>query len=215
MPALLGFTITIFVLEGEMDGLRTVEKSNWSGQGLVCPRALFRGARRRPEFQKPAVYILTGPSNDGVLPKIYVGQGDPVKPRFESHATKKDFWTTLVVFCAKDNNLNKAHLEYLESRLIDLAHDAQRAELDNANKPELPTFSEAESAVAEGFLQQMLLCLPLIGVLAFERTLAPKTQSIHLKLRGKGITADGSDTGRGFVVERGSQAVAVPVRSMQ
>jgi len=61
----------------------------------------------------------------------------------------------------------------------------------------------------------MLLCLPLIGVLAFERTLAPKTQSIHLKLRGKGITADGSDTGRGFVVERGSQAVAVPVRSMQ
>lgn len=34
-----GFTIKIFVPDGSADGLRIVEKSNWSGRGIVCPRS--------------------------------------------------------------------------------------------------------------------------------------------------------------------------------
>ena len=74
----------------------------------------------------------------------------------------------LILFCATNETLNKAHLQYLEARLLKLARDAQKAELANKNKPELPTLSRVDSAEAESFLGEMLLCLPFIGVHAFE-----------------------------------------------
>ena len=213
MTLTLGFTIRIFAAAAEMEGLRLVEKSNWSGKGVVCPRALLRAARSRNEFAKPAVYILTGPSEDSALTRIYVGEGDPVGPRLDNHAAKKDFWTSLILFCAKDDNLNKAHIQHLEARLVALARKAQRAELDNSNTPELPTLSEAESAEAEGFLAEMLLCLPLIGVQAFEQAESLRSQSEPLELIGKGIRARGYDTAGGFLVKKGSQAVSSVVPS--
>lgn len=199
-----------------MEGLRLVEKSGWSGKGVVCPRSLFQAARSGDEFAKPAVYILTGPSEESALTRIYVGQGDPVRPRLDNHARdkKKHFWTTVIFFCATNETLNKAHLQYLEARLLKLARDAQKAELDNKNRPGSPTLSKVDSAEAESFLREMLLCLPFIGVHAFEPANPLSTQSERLELRGKGIVAWGFDTASGFLVEKGSRAVASTVRSM-
>ena len=72
-----------------------------------------------------------GPSHDSSLPTIYVGEGDPVKSRLDSHHSNKDFWTWAIFFTAKDNSLNKAHVQYLESRLHQLAKDAKQSRLDN------------------------------------------------------------------------------------
>jgi|GEM_PF-3044293 hypothetical protein len=44
-----GFSIRIFLPDGSPDGLRLVEKSNWTGQGIVCPRTLFPTAEDRGE----------------------------------------------------------------------------------------------------------------------------------------------------------------------
>ena len=47
------------------------------------------------------------------------------RPRLEQHYREKDFWTSLIVFTAKDKlHLNKAHVQYLESRLVSLAYAA-------------------------------------------------------------------------------------------
>jgi hypothetical protein len=35
------FSIRIFMPDGQADGLKIVEKSNWSGRGVVCPSALL------------------------------------------------------------------------------------------------------------------------------------------------------------------------------
>ena len=42
-----GFTIKIFVPGGSVDGLRIVEKSNWNGRGIVCPRANYADYKTR------------------------------------------------------------------------------------------------------------------------------------------------------------------------
>ena len=55
------------------------------------------------------------PSADGDLPTVYIGEGDPVRPRLESHSANKDFWTWLVFFVSKDDSINKAHVKYLEA----------------------------------------------------------------------------------------------------
>lgn len=202
-----GFSLRIFIPTGDPEGLRIVEKSNWTGLGLVFPRASFGDVRRRPELSRTGVYVLWGPDESSGLPRVYVGQGDVVLQRLEQHLKQKDFWTHAAVFTSKDENLNKAHVLYLEARLIALASQAKRAILDNGNAPQLPALSEADRADAEGFLTNMLLCLPVMGVNFFERANAGPSPSRDLILRGKGIVAYGVDSAAGFIVRAGSQAV--------
>lgn len=209
-----GFSVRIFLPDGEPEGLRIVEKSNWSGQGIVFPRSLFADARRRDELNRTGVYILWGPGESGDLPRAYVGEGDPVLPRLVQHVKSKEFWTHGAVFTSKDQNLNKAHVQHLEARLVSLANDAKRCELDNANVPTPPSLSEADAADADGFLGDLLLCLPVVGVSLFERAQAGRSKARDLVLRAKGIEAFGQETAQGFLVRAGSKAVKLEVQSI-
>src|SRR5262245_5436546 len=168
-PARRGFSLHIFLPDGTPEGLRLVEKSNWTGHGIVCPRSRFKDAKSRPEFDRTGVYVLVGPSEDSDLPTVYIGEGDSALDRLERHFAEKDFWTSLVLFTSKDDNLNKAHVQYLESRLCTLAREANRSVLDNVTDPQLPSLSEADVAEVEGFLDEMLLIFPLLGLTAFEK----------------------------------------------
>ena len=210
-----GFSVRIFIPTGEPEELRIVEKSNWTGRGLVFPRAHFGDVRRRPELSRTGAYVLWGPDESSQLPRVYVGEGDAVLPRLEQHLRQKDFWTHAAVFTSKDENLNKAHVQYLEARLVALASEAKRAILDNGNVPQLPVLSEADAADAEGFLSNMLLCLPVMGVNFFEKASAGPSRSHDLILRAKGIEARGVDGAAGFIVRAGSQAVKDEVPSIQ
>lgn len=78
-----GFSVRIFIPSGEPAGLRIVEKSNWTLQGLVFPRSLVPEARQRPDLKRTGVYVLRGPSQSGQLPRVYVGEGDGVLSRLD------------------------------------------------------------------------------------------------------------------------------------
>ena len=207
-----GFSVNVFLPSGDPDGLKVVEKSNWIGHGLVIPRTMFAESRARPELNRTGVYLLIGPSDSSSMPALYIGEGDPVKPRLDQHAKQKDFWTHAVVFTSKDSNLNKAHVQRLESRLVERAGSAKRSILQNGNCPAAPSLSESEEAFADGFLDDMLLCLPILGYGLFEDSAAATASvgpagTVVLHLKAKGISATGVDTPAGFVVHKGSRAV--------
>lgn len=211
------FSLRIFVADGDPDGLRIVDKSNWIGKALVFPRALLPQVKARPELAQTGVYLLLGPRPDGEGDMLYVGEGDPIRPRLESHYAQKDFWTRAIGFTTTTaGQLNKAHVQFLESRLIALAKAAKRMPLDNANQPAEPSLSEADRADMEVFLGHMLGMLPVLGVHAFEQ--APKAPAAKagpvLTCKGKGVQATGYEASQGFVVRAGSQAVADTVPSM-
>lgn len=209
------YSIRIFCPDGNPVGLRIISKSNWTGCGIVCPRSILPAVKSRKEFSQPGVYVLIGPPEDGELPKIYVGEGDPVGPRLEQHYANKEFWTWATFFVSTDGNLNKAHVQHLEARLLDMAREAKRSTLDNANAPQKPALSEAETADAESFLADMLSIFPLLGLAVFEKTVATKSSSRHeFKIVAKGITAKGHETPEGFIVLQGSTAVCVEVASI-
>ncbi len=97
------FTLRIFVADGDPDGLRIVERSNWVGRALVFPRAAWAqpSVADRPELQQTGVYLLLGPREDGEGDRLYIGEGDPIKPRLASHhsgTAQKDFWTRAICF---------------------------------------------------------------------------------------------------------------------
>jgi hypothetical protein len=209
------FTIKIFVADGDPDGLRVVERSNWTGKALMFPRALYPDVRSRSEFQQTGVYLLLGPSSDGTGETLYVGEGDPVKPRFEDHYVKKDFWTRAVFFVAP-GQLNKAHVQFLEAQLVSLAGAAKRMTLENGNRPTEPTLSEADRADMEVFLHNMLGVLPVLGIQAFDQTIAgPGTLNPVFFCKGRGASATGQDTPQGFVVKSGSQAADCETPSLK
>lgn len=208
------FSVRLFLPGGDPDGVKTVEKSNWSGAGLVIPRPLFSETRGRAELQRAGVYILLGPDEGSQLPRVYVGEGDPIGPRLDQHAKNKDFWTQAIAFTSKDQNLNKAHVQYLEARLIALARAAKRCTLDNLNTPQAPSLSEADTAEAEGFLADVLLCLPVLGYSVFESAPVPATSTPQYFLTSKGIKATGFEAATGFVVRAGALAVCPEVPSI-
>ncbi|MHB8977445.1 MAG: GIY-YIG nuclease family protein [Trichloromonadaceae bacterium] len=211
------FSLRIFVANGDPDGLRLVERSNWIGKAVVFPRALLPSIKRRDEFNQTGVYLLLGPREDGEGEKLYIGEGDPVRPRIETHYAQKDFWNRAVFFVAGQGQLNKAHVQFLESRLIQLAKSARRMPLDNGNQPTEATLSEADRADMQVFLDNMLGMLPVLGIHAFEKvaTVADVTMNDLLTCRGRGIAATGFESSQGFVVKAGSQAVRETAPSMQ
>jgi hypothetical protein len=211
------FSLRIFVVDGDPDGLRLVERSNWIGRAVMFPRALYTQVRDRSEFQQTGVYLLIGPRTDGEGEMLYIGEGDPVRPRFENHFANKDFWTRAVFFVAGPGQLNKAHVQYLEAQLVSRARAAKRMPLENVNNPAEPTLSEADRADMVVFLHNILGMLPVLSIHAFEQSppITTKPGTSALTCQGRGVTAIGHDTPQGFVVQSGSFAAGDEVPSLQ
>jgi hypothetical protein len=76
---------------------------------------------------------------------------------------KKDFWSRAFIVTSKDQNLTKAHVRYLESRLVELVRAADRANLANGNEPSSKLLPESDIADMEYFLDQMQVVLPVVG----------------------------------------------------
>jgi hypothetical protein len=181
----------------------------WKGIGAIFKRTGYKQAASRPEFDRTGIYILVGTSDDSALPKIYIGEAESVKKRLDQHYSKKDFWDWAVFFVTKDNSLNKAHVKYLESRLVQLAVAAKQSKLDNTSSSRTPTLSEMEQADVDSFLIDMLDILPLLGLSVFEKTQTTATtrRGETLYVKAKGIRAMGYESAKGFVVLSGSEVV--------
>ena len=160
------------------------------------------------ELERSGIYFLFGadPENGDLL--AYIGEAEIIRDRLRQHSGK-DFWSSVVVFVSKDENLTKAHIRYLENRLIQEAKQVGRYRLENANvnNPKLP---ESDREDMEEFLFRIQQVLPILG---FE-ILTPVIGSIkstdpqkELVCKNKGATAYGKRTERGFVVFEGSTAV--------
>lgn len=176
------FTIRIFVPDGDPEGVRIIDRMNWTGLGIAFPRDQWPSIRHRAEFARTGVYILVGYPADDDLPTIYIGQGDAIRARLEAHFQNKEFWEWGVAFVSNSasGGLNRAHVTWLEYALVGRAKQADRSHLDNGNTPQEPALSEAEKADTQGFLKEILQILPLVGLRAFEKPRAVAKPMAHV-----------------------------------
>ena len=206
MSGAVPFSIKIFLADGTSDGLRVVEKTNWTGVAYCFARTGFAALRGREELARPGVYVLIGPAeSEGYRQRVYIGEADNLGLRIRKHAVEKEFWTQAVAFTSKDDDLNKAHVRHLEARLLERAGVAGRAELENSVASQAPRLSAAEQAYADAFLSDMLLIYPIVGVEAFEALDSPTgPASSRLSIRADGTKAEGRETAEGFLVFAGA-----------
>jgi hypothetical protein len=204
-----GVTVKLFLVDGKPEGLKIVEKSNWTGIGIMCSRVQYPEVQHRSEFDGPGVYVLVGPGDTGSQQAIYIGEADVARTRLNQHVKGTDFWASLILFTSKDANLNKDHVRYLESRLVRIARDAKRAQIQNGNIPAAPQLSEADRADVESFLEDMLIIYPLLGVAAFE-VVQQRKEAVqaagNLYWKGNDTLATGHEIPEGFIVLKDSIA---------
>lgn len=176
-----GRSIRIFLVDGDAGGLLTAEVMNWSGKMIVAPRTKLSDLAGRAEAKRTGVYVLAGPDPENPSRDVvYIGEGDNVFKRLAAHDkdASKEFWVRCVSIISKDLNLTKAHVRYLESRLIELGVASGRAKIHNGTAPPLPPMPESDIADMEGFLEQVELVLPVLGFSFLQRRPDPATSTV-------------------------------------
>jgi hypothetical protein len=203
-------TIKLFLPRGDAKSLRTAEISNWTGKAVAAPRTELDELLAREELDKAGVYILIGNDPLTNAPMAYIGEAEIIRDRIKQHKTR-EFWVSAIIFVSKDENLTKAHVRYLESRLLAEAAEVNRFSLEQnqAGGSKLP---ESDREDMEVFLARIRQLLPVLGsdILSPIAQPAARTQLGGVLLcRNKGAEARGQRTPNGFVVFRGSTAVLV------
>jgi hypothetical protein len=200
-------TIKLFLLHGDPKRLRTAELSNWTGKAVAGPRSEFDSVIARDESSGSGVYFLTGIDPESGKPAIYIGEAENIRDRIKAHL-ERDFWNQVVYFTSKDENLTKAHIRYLEGKLIDQARQACRSIVINgqSSSAKLP---ESDREDMEVYLEKVNQLLPVLGVelLVFSGKAETDAEKEILFCEIKGLKAKGRLAPNGFLVLKGSQAV--------
>ena len=212
-----GKTIRIHLVNGQPSEILTAEIINWTGKIIVAPRAMLAELAKREEVKRTGVYCLLGPDPENpARDKVYLGEGDNVFKRLTAHDDdeSKEFWVRCAVIISKDQNITKSHGRYIESRLITLAEEADRASIHNGTAPPIPLLPEPDIADMEYFISQMQLVLPVLGFnfLQAKPVIQPGGTGITTDVSPiftyspSGATAKAQEINGEFVVFKGSRA---------
>jgi hypothetical protein len=185
-----GKTIKIFLIDGDPNGRMSCELSNWSGKAYKIPRIKIKDCTDRDDLTNTGVYLLFG-KNDDDKDMVYIGESESILKRLNQHLTQKDFWNEAIIFISKDENLNKAHIKYLENRLHEIAKSANRYKLDNSIIPTQSSISESDRAEMEEFIEYIKMLVNTLGHKVFDEK-----------------------TSDGFVVFKNSKASLTTVKSI-
>ncbi|WP_371156992.1 GIY-YIG nuclease family protein [Jannaschia sp. 2305UL9-9] len=205
-----GRSLELYFADGTPDGILTAEVFGWTGHILRIPRLRLADGLRRREAAHTGTYLLLGEQDD--RPRAYVGEAESVVQRIRSHDAQKDWWREALILTTAADNLHKAHVRYLEARLVQLARVAGNADLDNGNDPVPASLTEAQRANMEEFLDTLQMVLPALGVdlLATARrtpakTPPPETPIFTLRSAKGGVACSARLDGSRLVVLEGSQ----------
>lgn len=203
-----GKTIKIFLIDGDPNGRMSCELSNWSGKAYKIPRIKIKDCSDRADLISTAVYLLFGKDDEG-KDQVYIGEAESILKRLSQHLTQKDFWNEAIVFLSKDDNLNKAHIKYLENRLFDLARITNRYKIENSITPTQSSISESDKAEMEEFIENIKMMVNTLGHKVFEEKrefkAKRKQESFFIKAV-RGADGQGEPTSEGFLVLKGSKA---------
>ncbi|HYM93406.1 MAG TPA: GIY-YIG nuclease family protein [Chitinophagaceae bacterium] len=211
-----GKTIKIFLIDGDPNGRMSCELSNWTGKAYKIPRIKIKECSDREDLRSTGVYLLFGKDEEG-RDQVYIGEAETILKRLNQQLTQKDFWHETIIFVSKDENLNKAHIKYLENRLHEIATATNRYKIENSIIPTQSSISESERAEMEEFIENIKLLVNTFGHKVFEekREFKPKLkeQLFYIKA-ARGADAQGEPTSEGFLVLKGSKAAGTIVNSM-
>ncbi len=160
-------TIKLFLEDGCPNGLFTIEIMNWTGQLHVTPRIKVSSLIKRSDVRKTGIYFLFGThSKFPAQTMLYVGESDDVGKRINQHNQNDEqiFWDKACAITSKDQNLTKAHVKYLESKIISLILQSKQIIMFNKNTPKFEGLPISDISDMNLFLDHIFTVLPLLNI---------------------------------------------------
>ncbi len=221
----LGKSIRIYLKEGSVTGIKLAEVVNLTIQALSSPRNKLSDLNKYFQLQvnTQGVYFLIGMDDETGKSKVYIGEAENVWERLKNHAVNKGFWSEVILFTSKDENITKSHIKYLESRLIEIAKQTERYLLDNNHSPSLSSLPLPDRDAMEDFIINIKLLNGVLGHKFLENKISYKKEILptkietleqtdtsnknekDLSLSAKNINAKAIQTDEGIVVLVGSE----------
>ena len=212
-------TIQMCIFDGNANGRIMCELSNWNGRVYKISRNDLNEFAKRSDSEFTGVYFLFGKDEDN-NDTVYVGEAEKMLVRLKQHLKDHNYWTDCVVVISKDNNLNKAHVKFLENKFYNLANDAKRATIINNTVPTCSTISEFDESMLEEFIENAKLLVNTLGYKVFDKIDVSAMennedkQNIFIIKAARGADAKGLLVADGFLVVKGSRMARDTAPSM-
>ncbi|MFB6517586.1 GIY-YIG nuclease family protein [Streptomyces sp. NPDC056401] len=217
--------LRIVLVDGSPSGIRIAERPDWTGCCVAFARVDYDRVQKREELDRAGTYILISRQFNTAHPyRAYIGETDNLRTRLRVHQRKKSDWTHCYVLTTKDNSLNKAHVRYLEARLIALALQVDSAELENGPKSSPSGLDEWEAVTMERYLARARTMLSVLGVTFFDPLPKPPaptsvgspddTQATRYIMRGQAFHAEAYDDHAGFTMLKGALICRAEAKSL-
>lgn len=209
----VGKSISLFLMDGTPDGVVACELFNWTGKGFKIPRIKLKELSERQDLKKAGVYFLIGKDEED-SDIVYIGEAEDVYKRILQHQDK-DFWSEALAYVSKDENLNKAHIKYLEFILHKTASETARYKIFNNNTPNCPSISESDQAVMTEFAVNLQLLVGTMGYKFFQKLTKSKVtkQEKYMISAARGANATSVLISEGIVVLKDSSVAISEVPS--
>jgi len=202
-----GKTIQIYLPDGNPKGIKICEIPNSIIKAVLIPRNLLKEAFEFENLEKVGLYFLFSEKDETFQFKTYIGEAEEIKKRLRQQDTpQKEYWNYAVAFFSGKDNLNKAHIKFLESHSHTEAQNANRTELMNNCSPTCSTLSPAEKDFALNFFDEIKIILGTLGYPIFEKIKKAEKEEEVFYCKGKDADAKGNLTEEGFVVYANSKS---------
>lgn len=199
-----GRTISIYLPDANPRSIKICEITDSIVKAILIPRNKLSESGDRKELQNPGIYFLIGEQNEIGKHRIYIGEAEELLKRLKQHHSNKEFWNSAICFVSDKQNINKAHIKFLENYCCAQAKLVNKCELENTVNPTQSSLTEQETDFALSFFDDLRLLIATLGYPIFEET--KKDQSKILICKGKEAYATGEFTGDEFVVFKGSKS---------
>ena len=199
---MIGRTIEIYLPEANPRGVRECAIMDSITKAVVVPRTKLADVTKRDDLQDPGVYFLVGETDDLGKPEVYIGEAEQLIKRIKQHNSSKEFWQTAICFVSVKQNLNKAHIKYLENHCCEKAKEANRCSLHNSNMPTKSSLTNKDRDFVLRFFEEMKIVIGVLGYPIFDSIKKERKNIIYCK--GKDAKAEGTYSEDGLLVFKGS-----------
>lgn len=211
-----GKSISLFLMDGSVNGRIKCSLANWTGLCFKIPRTSLDLCKDRKELKQTGIYFLFGKDDQTDKNVVYVGQasvrknGEGILNRLCEHNNNpnKDYWTEAIAITTSNDSLGPTEISYLEHTFCKLAREAKRYEVKNGNEPPIGNPSEEKQSEMEDFIDYAKVIIGTLG----HKVFIPLVDAVPendpgetLYCKRKDADATGVQTSDGFVVKKGSK----------
>ncbi len=176
-----GKTISIYIPDANPKSIKICEIINSIVKWIYIPRNKVLEASNRKELQQPWIYFLIWDHNEIWKPLIYIWEAENLLDRIKQHNQKKDFWNSVICFISEKQNINKAHIKYLESYCYNKAKEIKKCELENTINPTQSSLTEQDEDFALSFFDDLKIIISTLWFSLFEEMKKEYKNIFHCK----------------------------------